>query len=136
MSLREIPGLKNAKVTTHLLANGQEIAASRGPVIPSQNDWQFFEHREMIKPTLPKNKWLTLNDMTGKPGELTLVVKANGQPVKSYKIRSAGGQLQRLPQQSLTHEPHDAFISPRFIDNSRTSPSEGAMFDMYWVKRS
>jgi hypothetical protein len=136
MSLREMPGVKNAKVTIHLLANGQEIAASRGPVIPTLDDWQFFQHREMIMATVPKQKWLTLNDMTSKPGELTLIVKANGQPVKSYKVRAAGGQLQRLPQNSLTYEPHDSFISPRFIDMSRTSPSEGAMFDMYWVKRS
>src|SRR2546423_739996 len=44
MSLREIPaGMKDARVTIHLLMGGQEIAASRGPVVLSLNDWQFFQ---------------------------------------------------------------------------------------------
>lgn len=135
MSMREIPTLKDAKVTIHLLVKGQEIAASRGPVIPTLYDWQFFQHRELSMPTLPRNRWLTLADVTGKPGEITVVVKANGQPVKSYKTTVAGNQLQRLPENSLTFEPHDRFISPKFIDMSRTSPANGSMFDMYWLRR-
>lgn len=137
LSLRELPpGAKNARVTIHLLANGQEIAASRGPVVPTVNDWQFFQHQGLSMPTIPQNRWLTLGDMTKKDGELTLVVKANGQPVKSYRTRVSGGQLQRLPQNSLDAEPHTAFISPRFIDTSRQSPARDKMFDMYWLRKS
>ena len=137
LSLRELPaGVKNARVTIHLLAGGQEIAASRGPVVPTLNDWQFFQHQGLSMPTLPQNRWLTLADMTKKDGEVSLVVKANGQPIKSYKTRATGGQLQRLPQNSLGAEPHTAFISPRFIDTSRQSPGRDKMFDMYWVGRS
>lgn len=137
LSLRELPaGAKNARVTLHLLAGGQEVAASRGPVVPALNDWQFFQHQGLSMPTLPQNRWLTLADMTKKDGEVSLVVKANGQPIKSYKTRAAGGQLQRLPQNSLGAEPHTAFISPRFIDTSRQSPARDKMFDMYWVGKS
>ncbi len=136
MSTREIPSLKDAKVTIHLLVNGQEIAASRAPVIATLYDWQFFQHRELSMPTLPRNRWLTLSDLTSKPGEVTVVVKANGQPAKSYKTKVVGNQLQRLPENSLTFEPHDKFISPKFIDMSRTSPASGSAFDMYWLIRS
>lgn len=137
MSLRELPaGTKDARVTIHLLANGLEIAASRGPVVLSLNDWQFFQHRQLSVPTLPRNHWLTLADLTKKDGELTLVVKANGQPFKSYKTRVAGGQIQRLPRNRLDAEPHAEFISPRFVDTSAGSGSRYKMFDMYWVKKS
>jgi hypothetical protein len=137
MSLRELPaGAKDARVTIHLLLNGQEVAASRGPVVLSLNDWQFFQHRQLSVPTLPRNHWLTLADITKKDGELTLVVKANGQPFKSYKTRVAGGQIQRLPQNRLDSEPHAAFISPRFVDTSAGSSSRYKMFDMYWVRKS
>ncbi|MFL6209995.1 MAG: hypothetical protein ACJ74W_14150 [Pyrinomonadaceae bacterium] len=137
LSLRELPaGTRAARVTIHLLVNGQEIAASRGPVIPSLTDWEFFEHRQLSVPTLPRNHWLTLADLTKRDGEVTLVVKANGQPVKSYKTRVAGGQLQRLPQNSLDAQPHAAFISPRFVDTSARSNSRYKMFDMYWVRQS
>ena len=137
MSLRELPaGAKDARVTIHLLVNGQEVAASRGPVVLSLNDWEFFQHRQLSVPTLPRNHWLTLADITKKGGELTLVVKANGQPVKSYKTQVAGGQIQRLPQNRLDAEPHAAFISPRFVDTSARSSSRYKMFDMYWVRKS
>jgi len=76
LSLREIPGApKDAKVTIHLLVNGQEFAASRGPVIPSLTDWEFFPHRQLSVPTLPRNHWLTLADLTKQDGEIALVVK-------------------------------------------------------------
>ena len=84
MSLREIPGAaKNARVTIHLQVNGKEIAASTGPVIPSLTDWEFTQHRQLSVPTLPRNHWLTLADITKKDGEVSLVVKANGQPIKT-----------------------------------------------------
>ena len=136
MSLREIPGSpKDAKVTIHLMVNGQELAASRGPVIPSLTDWEFFQHRQLSVPTLPRNHWLTLADLTKQNGEIALVVKANGQPIKTYKTQVKGGQIQRLPRSALDVEPHATFISPRFIDTSRTSPVRNGMFDMYWVRK-
>jgi hypothetical protein len=136
MSLREIPGApKDAKVTIHLLVNGQEFAASRGPVIPSLTDWEFFRHRQLSVPTMPRNHWLTLADLTKQDGEIALVVKANGQPIKTYKTRLSGGQIQRLPQNALNAEPHAGFISPRFIDTSAGTNSRYKMFEMYWVKK-
>jgi hypothetical protein len=136
MSLRELPNPKDGRVTIHLLVGGQEIAASRGPVVVSQNDWQFFGPKELSMPTLPRNKWLTLADATKRDGEVTLVVKSNGQTVKSYKTRVAGGQLQRLPQNALGSQPAASFISPRFVDMSSGSNSNYKMFEMYWVKKS
>src|SRR5204862_6627317 len=122
-SLRELPaGTKDARVTIHLLVNGQELAASRGPVILTLTDWEFFQHRQLSVPTLPRNHWLTLADLTKANGEVTLVVKANGQAVKSYKTQVTRGQIQRLARNALNTEPHSAFISPRFIDTARTSP--------------
>ena len=136
MSLREIPGAaKNARVTIHLLVNGKEMAASTGPVIPSLTDWEFTQHRQLSVPTLPRNHWLTLADLTKINGELSLVVKADGQPIKTYKTRVTGGQLQRLPQNTLMFEPHSGFISPRFIDTSSGSNSRYKMFEMYWVRK-
>lgn len=137
MSLREIPGAaKNARVTIHLLRNGQEIATTPGPVIPTLTDWQFFQHRQLSVPSLPRNHWLTLADITSKDGELTLVIKANNQVIKSYQSRVTNGQIQRLAQNALTAEPHSTFISPRFIDTSAGSNSRYKMFEMYWVKKS
>src|SRR6266550_4087157 len=119
MSLRELPaGTKDARVTIHLLVNGQELAASRGPVILTLTDWEFFQHRQLSVPTLPRNHWLTLADLTKQNGEIALVVKANGQPIKTYKTQVKGGQLQRLPRNALDVEPHSTFISPRFVDTS------------------
>ena len=136
MSLREIPGAaKNARVTIHLLVNGQELAASRGPVIPTLTDWEFFQHRQLSVPTLPRNHWLTLADLVKTNGEIALVVKANGQPIKTYKTRVSGGQIQRLPQNALNAEPHSGFISPRFIDVSAGTNSRYKMFEMYWVRK-
>ena len=136
MSLREIPGeAKNARVTIHLLQNGKEIAASTGPVIPSLSDWEFTQHRQLSVPTLPRNHWLTLADLTKQNGEIALVVKANGQAIKTYKGRVSGGQIQRLPQNALNSEPHSGFISPRFIDVSAGSNSRYKMFELYWVRK-
>ena len=136
MSLREIPGAaKNARVTIQLLVNGKEFAASTGPVIPSLTDWEFTKHRQLSVPTLPRNHWLTLADLTKTNGEISLVVKANGQPIKTYKTQVSGGQIQRLPRNALTFEPHLEFISPRFIDVSAGSNDRYKMFDMYWVRK-
>ena len=126
--------MKQPKVTVHLLANGKEIAASRGPVVPDTIDWYFYQHHELIMPTLPKNQWLTLADLTKLNGEVALVIKANSQPIKTYKTQVTGSQIERLPRNSLNVEPHSTFISPRFIDTSRAY-SRYTMFEMYWLRK-
>jgi hypothetical protein len=137
LSTSELPaGMKQPPVTIHLLVNGKEIAASRGPVIPTTNDWYFYEHKQLSVPTLPRNHWLTLADITKQNGEVALVVKASGQPIKTYKTQVKGGQIQRLPRNALDIEPHATFISPRFIDTSAGTNSRYKMFEMYWLKKS
>ncbi len=134
MSLREMPA-KGARVTLHVMNNGKEIAARTDPVIPSVTDWEFHRHRQISVPTLPKNHWLTLADLARLSGELAVVVKANGQPIKTYKTTVSGGQIQRLPQNALNFEPHAQFISPRYIDTSSGSNSRYTMYEMYWMKK-
>ena len=137
MSTRELPaGMNRPKVTVHVLANGKEIAASRGPVVPDTVDWYFYERHELYLPTLPKNKWLTLADLNKLNGDIALVVKANGQPVKTYKTRVQGGQLQRLDRNRLDFEPRTSFISPRYVDTTDRSRSSFTMRDMFWVRKS
>ncbi len=77
-----------------------------------------------------------MKTLTKKDGELTIIIKANGQPFKSFKAQSKGGELQRLEQNRLEFEPHHEFISPRFIDVSSGSSSQYKMRDMYWVRRA
>jgi hypothetical protein len=133
-SLRELPpGTKNPLVTLHLLYGGQEIAATRSPVVPTQTDWQFLYH-EFVLPATPV-RWMTLADLTKRDGEYTVVAKVNGKPFKSYKAEVRGGQLQRHPRNSLNTEPHTAFISPRLVDTSARTTSRYAMRDTYWVTK-
>jgi hypothetical protein len=137
MSTRELPaGMQRPKVTVHVLANGKEIAASRGPVVPDTVDWYFYERHELYMPTLPKNRWLTLADIVKLNGEIALVVKANGQPVKTYKTQVTGGQLQRLEQSRLGFAPRTSFISPRYVDTTDRSRSSYSMREMFWLKKS
>jgi hypothetical protein len=135
MSTSELPGGKEGAVTIHLLVNGKEFAASRGPVIASTNDWYFFAHKQLSVPTMPRDHWLTLSDLTKQNGEIALVLKTNGQVFKTYKTTVSGGQVQRLPRNALNFEPHAQWISPRFIDVSAGSNSRYKMFEMYWVKK-
>jgi len=134
MSLREMPG-KDARVTLHVMNNGKEIASRTDPVIPSVSDWEFHQHRQISVPSLPKNHWLTLADLTKLSGEVAVVVKANGQPVKTYKTSVNGGQIQPMPRNALTFEPHAEFISPRYIDVSAGTNSRYKMYMMYWMKK-
>lgn len=137
MSTRELPaGMTRPKVTVHVLANGKEIAASRGPVVPDTVDWYFYERHELYMLTQPKNKWLTLADLNKLNGEIALVVKANGQPLKTYKTRVEGGQLQRLDRSRLNFEPRTDFISPRYVDTTDRSRSSFTMRDMFWLRKS
>lgn len=137
MSTRELSaGMKSPKVTVHLLANGKEIAASRGPVVPDTVDWYFYERHELYMPTMPKNKWLTLADVNKLNGEIALVVKANGQPVKTYKTWVQGGRLEGLDRNRLEFEPRTDFISPRYVDTTDRSRSSFTMRDMFWIRKS
>lgn len=137
MSTRELPaGMKQPKVTVHLLVNGKEIAASRGPVVPDTVDWYFYERHQLYMPTLPKNRWLTLADVTKLNGEVGVVVKANGQPVKTFKTQVQGGELKRLEQNRLGFEPHTSFISPRYVDTTDRSRSSYTMREMFWLKKT
>lgn len=68
-------------------------------------------------------------------GEIALVVKANGQPMKSYKTRVLGGQIQRLDRNRLCYEPRTDFISPRYVDTTDRSRSDFTMRDMYWMRK-
>ena len=135
-SLRELPpGTKSPLVTLHIMHGGQEIAATRSPVVPTQTDWQFL-YQEFHFPTEAKVRWMTLGDLTKRDGEYTVVAKVNGKPFKSYKAEVRGGQLQRHPRNNLNTEPHTAFISPRLVDTSSRSTSNYTMRDTYWVKKN
>jgi hypothetical protein len=135
-SLRELPpGTKNPLVTLHILYGGQEIAATRSPVVPTQTDWQFL-YQEFHFPAEKQIRWMTLADLTKRDGEYTVVAKVNGKPFKSYKAEVRNGMLQRHPRNRLDTEPHTDFISPRLVDVSARTTSNYAMRDTYWVKKN
>ena len=137
LSTRELPaGMKQPKVTLHLLANGKEIAASRAPVVPDTLDWYFYERKELIVEATPKQRWLALSDLTKQDGEIVMIVKANGQSIKSYKTRVVEGRLQTFERNRLDTEPRTAFISPRYVDLTDRSRSDFTMRDMFWLKKS
>jgi hypothetical protein len=134
MSLRELaPGAKNPLCTVHLMHAGQEIAATTGPVVPMLDDWQFYKKEMRMSKSLG-GQFLTLASLTRKDGDLTIVLKANGQPVKSYRAQIRGGQLQRLARNQLEFEPHTDFISSRLIDLSADGGCEYCMLDLFWLK--
>jgi hypothetical protein len=64
-----------------------------------------------------------------------VVVKANGQRIKSYQSKIQNGRPQGLSRNQLNTNPHAAFISPKFIDLSSGSSSRYKMFDMYWMNK-
>ena len=137
LSTRELPaGMRRPKVTLHLMLNGQEVAVSRAPVVPDYMDWYFYERKELIMETKPKQKWLNLTDLTKQDGELIMNVKAEGQTVKSYKTRITGGKLQALERSRLGFAPAADFISPRYVDLTDRSRSDFTMRDMFWVRKS
>ncbi|MET0650763.1 MAG: hypothetical protein ABW208_29490 [Pyrinomonadaceae bacterium] len=136
-SLRELPAgtPRGALVTTHIMHGGQEIAATRSPVVITQTDWQFF-YQEFHFPAEKQVRWMTLADLTKRDGEYTVVAKVNGKPFKTYRAEVRGGQLQRHPRNSLDTQPHTNFISPRLVDTSSRSTSSYTMRDTYWVKKN
>ena len=136
-SMRELPpgtSTNRPLVTLHIMHGGQEIAATRSPVVLSQTDWQFF-NQEFHFPTEKQVRWMTLADLTKKDGEYTIVAKVGGKPFKTYRAEVRGGQLQRHPRNSLDTQPHTDFISPRLVDTTSRSNSSYEMYDTYWVKK-
>ena len=137
LSTRELPpGMQRPKVTVSVLVNGKEVAASRGPVVPDTVDWYFYERHELHMLATPKVRWLTLAELVKLNGEVAFVIKANGQPVKTYKTQIKGGQLQQLEQNRLGYEPRTSFISPRYVDTTDRSRSSFTMRDMFWLKKT
>ena len=136
-SLRELPAgsPQRSLVTVHILHGGQEIGATRSPVVVTQTDWQFF-YLEFETAGVKPIRWMTLADLTKRDGEYTVVAKVNGKPFKSYSAQVRGGQLQRHPRNSLDTQPHTDFISPRLVDTSSRSNSSYTMRDTYWVKKN
>jgi len=135
-SLRELPpGTKNPMVTLHVMHGGQEIAATRSPIVPTQTDWQFLR-QEFHFPAEKQVRWMTMADLTKRDGEYTVVAKVNGKPFKSYKAEVRGGQLQRHPRNAMDMEPHTAFISPRQVDTSSRTSSRYSMRDLYWIRKN
>jgi hypothetical protein len=134
-SLREFPAASGRTLlTVHVMRGGQEVASSNSPVVPSSNDWQFFK-RELVEAKTvgkPTRQYLTRAALAAKDGEVAVVVKANGQPVKSYRMQVKGGQLQPLDRSRLGYEPRTDFISPRMIDTSSGSGSDYNMLEAYW----
>ena len=105
-------------------------------MVPDTLDWYFYERKELIVQATPKQRWLALSDLTKQDGEIVMIVKANGQPIKSYKTRVVGGRLQTLDRKSLDTEPRTAFISPRYVDLTDRSRSDFTMRDMFWIRKS
>ena len=136
-SLRELPpgtSTNRPLITLHLMYGGQEIAATRSPVVLSQTDWQFFS-QEFHFPEEKKVRWMTLADLTKRDGEYTVVAKVGGKPFKTYRAEVRGGKLLRHPRNDLNTQPHTDFISPRLVDTTSRSTSQYTMRDTYWVKK-
>lgn len=135
-SLRELPANAGNRplVTLHVMLGGQEVAATRSPVVVSQKDWQMFR-QEFHFPAEKQVRWMTLADLTKRDGEYAVVAKVNGQPFKSYRAEVRGGQLQRHARNRLGFEPATDFISPRQVDTSSRTTSSYAMRDTYWVTK-
>jgi hypothetical protein len=138
ISVRELPGAAtNMKVNVHLLRGAQEIGVTRSPIVPVYIDWSFYS-KELVTPAGLKPgspHYLTMADLKT-DGDYSVILKANGQPVKSYKFQVKGGQVQRPDRSRLDFEPHNEFIAGRFIDTTEGSGSNYHMRDMFWVKKS
>jgi len=136
MSLRELPiGMTNPRVAIHLIKDNREIARSRERVSLNNDDWQFFTS-ELILITRSGPKQLTLADLARRDGDYMLIVEANGEPIKSYKLVVQGGRVQRAEQSRLDFEPHADFMSPRLLDTSVRSDFSDLKRDVYWVRRT
>lgn len=138
-SLRELPaGTRRPLLTVHIMRGGEEIASSNSAVVPSSNDWQYFK-RELVEAKSvgkPTRQYLTRAALTAKDAEFAVIVKMNGQPIKSYRMQVKGGQIQSLDRSRLGYEPRADFISPRMIDTSSGSSSNYQMLEAYWLQKN
>lgn len=136
MSVRELPtGMTNPEISVHLILGQREIARSFDRMTLNSVDWQ--PAKSQLMQTLKSGRQpLTLRDLTKRDGEYLLTVKGNGTPIKSFHIEVINGRLQRPETSRLDFEPHDDFMSPRFIDTSAWGSSHFLMRDIYWVRRS
>jgi len=138
ISTRELPaGMTRPKVNVHLLQGAQEVGVTRSPIVPVYMDWSFYS-KELVTPAglAPGSPhYLTMADLK-KDGDYTVVLKADGQAIKSYKFQIKGGQVQRADRSRLDFEPHNEFISARYIDTTAGTNSRYHMRDMFWVKKS
>jgi hypothetical protein len=91
---------------------------------------------ELVQSKGPSVQWLTSASLTKRDGDLTIVLKANGQPFKSYRAQIRGGQPVRLARNQMEIAPHTDFISTRLIDLSRDGGCEYCMLDLFWVTKS
>jgi len=137
MSLRELPsGVKRPAVTVHVLLGGREIATTPSHVVADYFDWQFFKV-ELVQPKgVDATQWLTLESLKKRDGDLTIVLKANGQPFKTYHAQIRGGNPVGLPRNQMEFEPHTEFIPTRLVDLSRDGGCDYCMLDLFWVSKA
>lgn len=136
MSVRELPtGMTNPAITIHLMENYKEIAVSRGEIRLKNLDWRFFSS-ELVKTKKPGTNQMTMRDLVARDGVYLLIVKADDKPIKSFRLETKNGRLQRAEQSRMDFEPHADFISPRFIESRGQSGADYLVTDAYWVRRS
>lgn len=138
MSLRELPiGMTNPSITIHLLETFKEVGASREALRLETRDWKFFS-AELAKTKSKKSgtEQLTMRDLVARDRVYLLIVKADGIPIKSFRLETKSGRLLRLEQCSIDFEPRAEFIAPRFIESPGESRSPFLVTDAYWVRRS
>lgn len=136
MSVRELPrGMTNPAITIHLMDNYKEMAVSRGEIRLKNLDWRFFSS-ELVKTKKPGTEQMTMRELVKRDGVYLLIVKANGTPIKSFRLETKNGRLQRAEQSRIDFEPHTDFISPRFIESRGQSGADYLVTDAYWVRRS
>ncbi|MEZ5351899.1 MAG: hypothetical protein R2762_04630 [Bryobacteraceae bacterium] len=122
VSLREMAAPKSrSMLTVHLMAGSKEVGATPSPVVVSLRDWQWFQV-ELAQPKGAGAKYLTAS-MLGN-GDYTVVVKADGQALKSYRARVTGGKLIGAPGTAIQR-----------VDISSGSNSSYKLTDTAWVSR-
>lgn len=116
-SLREVSGAESAKCSVHLMKGDDEIASSRAVFVSSKN-WTSYTV-ELKTPKSEGDEFLTMAMLTSKEGEYDMVIKMDGETVKSYGLQVESGDVTRPNTTKLGYEPSYSFISPRKIDTSR-----------------
>lgn len=128
LSLREIPGAagKQQRASVHLLRGSEELAS--GGAIVSADNWLLFSF-SLLKP----NRYpFTIEMLKAQDGNYTVVYKAEGKPIRSFRFQVKGGEIQRPERSQLGYSPRTDFLSPRIIATVRRT--ERVMQDIYWLK--